>query len=117
MFLVNPSRKLVLAALIVTIPVTIVLNLVFAGTPYLILTSVIIIGSFLVVAVPTIARNGWRLDEPLVQIRGRAVGWLGAVLGVAPGPPPVCGVAQPGRGTVGTAPPEVTRRAWPAPSE
>ncbi|MBU0740838.1 sodium/solute symporter [bacterium] len=82
-FLAGPSRRLVWAALVLTIPITIALNLVFAGTPYLILTSVIIVSAFLVVAVPTIARNGWRPGgERLIKVASRGIGWFGAALGV-----------------------------------
>ncbi len=80
-FLRDPSRRLVWAGLVLTIPITIALNLVFAGTPYLILTSVIIVAAFLVVAVPTIARHGWRLDRRLLTVASPGIGWFGAVLG------------------------------------
>ena len=55
----------------------------FAGTPYLILTSIIIIGAYLVVAAPTMARGNWRPAGPLVVVADRRVGWFGVVLGVA----------------------------------
>lgn len=80
-FLRDPSRRLVWAAMLVTIPVTILVNVAFAGTPYLILTSVIIIGGFLVVAIPTWRRHGWRLQEPMWNVSRPWVGWFGAVLG------------------------------------
>jgi len=81
-FLVNPSRRLVWAGLVLTIPITVALNLIFAETPYLILTSVIIVSAFLVVAVPTIVRNGWRLrGEGLIQVASPVIGWFGVVLG------------------------------------
>ncbi len=80
-FLRSPSRRLVLGGLLLTIPLTVALNLVFAGTPYLILTGVIILAAFAAVALPTIRRNGWRLDESLVKVSDRRIGWLGVVLG------------------------------------
>ena len=79
-FLVRPSRRLVLWAMLVTIPVTIGVNLIWSGTPYLILTMWIILGSYLVVAAPTWWRNGWRVGR-LVQSADRTVGLLGVVLG------------------------------------
>ncbi len=82
-FLARPSRRLVLAALLATIPLTILLNVMFAGTPYLILTSIIIIGAYLVVAAPTMARGNWRPAGPLVVVADRRVGWFGVALGVA----------------------------------
>ena len=82
-FLRYPSRRLVWAAMLATIPVTILVNLIAKDTPYLILTSVIIIAGFLVVAVPTWVRRGWRLDGSLIQVDSPAIGWFGAVLGMA----------------------------------
>jgi solute:Na+ symporter, SSS family len=81
-FLYNPSRKLVLGGLLFTIPLTIAVHLKFSSTPYLILTSVVILVGFLVVAVPTILKNGWRIpDPPLVRIASPGAGWLGLILG------------------------------------
>ena len=82
-FLRDPSRRLVWAGLVLTIPVTIVLNLAFAGTPYLILTSAIILGSFAVVAVPTIARHGWRPRGRMLTVTSPGIGRFGAALGAA----------------------------------
>ncbi len=81
-FLYNPPRKLVLGGLLFTIPFTMAVHLIFADTPYLILTSVVILVGFVVVAVPTIIRNGWRIPPPpLVRISCPGAGWLGLVLG------------------------------------
>lgn len=80
-FLRDPSRRLVLWALLLTIPLTVALNLAFAETPYLILTAAIILAAFLVVALPTFARNGWRLGGPLFHSADRRIGWLGVLLG------------------------------------
>ena len=79
-FLVNPPRKLVLTALIGMVPFTILMNLVFTDTPYLILTGVIIVVGFLVVAVPTIWRNGWLPGNGLIQVADRTAGLMGALL-------------------------------------
>jgi len=82
-FLVNPGRRLVLGALVFMIPFTVLVNLLFADTPYLILTLVIIVVGFAVVAAPTIRRNGWRLaDGPLVTVASPGIGWLGVALGL-----------------------------------
>ena len=81
-FLYNPSRKLVLGGLLATIPLTMAVHLIFDETPYLILTSVVIVVGFLVVAAPTILRHGWRIpDPPLVRISCPGAGWLGVILG------------------------------------
>jgi SSS family solute:Na+ symporter len=80
-FLRDPSRRLVWTGLTATIPLTIALNLLFAETPYLILTLFIILGAFLLVAVPTWIRGGWRLREPIWRVSDRRTGWLGLALG------------------------------------
>jgi len=80
-FLVRPSRRLVLWAMVFTIPFTVTVNLLFPGTPYLILTSIIIGVSFLIVAVPTILSNGWRRPgHSIFQVSDRRLLWLGGVL-------------------------------------
>jgi SSS family solute:Na+ symporter len=81
-FLVNPPRRLVLGALVFMVPFTIVMNRIFAEVPYLILTGIIIVAGLLLVAVPTIARNGWRLPpgERLIRVSDRGAGALGVVL-------------------------------------
>jgi solute:Na+ symporter, SSS family len=81
-FLRDPSRRLVLWALLLTIPITVAVNLIYADTPYLILTSVIILSAFLIVALPTWRRKGWRPEGRLLQVTDRRIGWLGAVLGL-----------------------------------
>ena len=78
-FLKEPPRRLVLGALIFMVPFTVGVNLLWAGTPYLILTSLIIVTGFLVVAVPTWARSGWRVG-PLVESTGALPAGLGALL-------------------------------------
>jgi len=83
-FLVSPPRRLVLAALVLTVPITVVLNLAFRTTPYLILTGVIILAGFLVVAVPTLVRSGWRLPAGTrIHAADARVAWLGAGLALA----------------------------------
>lgn len=82
-FLYRPPRRLVLWGLLATIPITIAVHAIFAGTPYLILTSVVIAVSFLVVAVPTIVRSGWRIpDPPLLRSATPLATSLGVVLSV-----------------------------------
>ncbi len=80
-FLRNPSRRLVLAAVLLTVPMSIVADQVLAGVPYLIVTGTVIVAGILVVAVPTIWRSGWGVaDPPLVRVSDRRVGLLGVVL-------------------------------------
>lgn len=79
-FLERPSRRLVLGALIGMVPFTVAVHLIFAGTPYLILTLWVILAGFLAVAAPTWMRNGWRVSEPLVAVADRRVAWAGVGL-------------------------------------
>jgi SSS family solute:Na+ symporter len=82
-FLVSPPRRLMLAALVLMVPITIGLNLVFRGTPYLILTMVIIVAGFAIVAIPTLMSGGWRLpDDTRILAADSRTGWLGAVLAI-----------------------------------
>lgn len=82
-FLYRPPRRLVLAGLLLTIPVTVVVHGVFSDTPYLILTSVVIVASFAIVAIPTIIRSGWHIPEPpLVRSSSPLAVALGAALTV-----------------------------------
>ncbi len=82
-FLYRPPRRLVLWGLVATIPVTVAVHGFFSDTPYLILTSVVIIASFLIVAVPTwILGGGGIADPPLVRIESRWTGALGVMLAV-----------------------------------
>lgn len=78
-FLKDAPRRLVLAALVFMVPFTVGVNLLWADTPYLILTSLIILTGFLVVAAPTWVRSGWRTGA-LVEVSGTRAAWLGAGL-------------------------------------
>ena len=80
-FLRDPSRRLVWVALVATIPLTVALNLVFADAPYLILTLFIIVGAFLLVALPTWLRSGWRPQGTIWRTADRGVAWFGVLLG------------------------------------
>ncbi len=82
-FLRDPDRRLVWAAFLATLPVTIALNLGLAGTPYLILTTAAILLSFFIVAVPTWLSRGLLPATGLWRVDNRAVGWFGLVLGAA----------------------------------
>jgi SSS family solute:Na+ symporter len=80
-FLRRPSRRLVLAAVLATVPVSILADQVLGGVPYLIVTGIVILAGILMVAVPTIWRQGWGVaDPPLWRPADRRVGWLGLLL-------------------------------------
>jgi solute:Na+ symporter, SSS family len=80
-FLVRPSRWLVTTAFYLTVPLAVLGYYLFPNLPYLILTGIVIILAFLVVAIPTMIQNGVRLKVPLFQVADRRLGYLGAVLG------------------------------------
>ena len=80
-FLRAPSRRLVLAAMLATVPLTVALNLLLPRVPYLILTELIILGALLVVAVPALRGPGPRRpDHPLWTVAGRTPRRLAVVL-------------------------------------
>jgi len=80
-FLVRPSRAWVTTAFYITLPLAVLGYYLFPNLPYLILTGIVIILAFLVVAIPTVLKNGARLKEPLFQVADARLGYLGAFLG------------------------------------
>ena len=82
-FLKSPSRVLVGVTLVASIPLSIAVRVLAPDMPYLIRTGILIVMTFAIVALPTIFRNGWRLDERLVRSSGRDVTWFGAALGAS----------------------------------
>jgi len=82
-FLKSPSRLLVGATLLASIPLSMAVKAMVPGMPYLIRTGVLIVITFAIVAVPTVLRNGWRVGEPLVRSAGRGVAWFGLSLGAS----------------------------------
>jgi len=82
-FLKSPSRLLVGLTLVASIPLSLVFNAVFAQVPYLIRTGILIVATFAIVAIPTLLKNGWRLDEQLIRSSGRGVAWFGGALGAS----------------------------------
>jgi SSS family solute:Na+ symporter len=82
-FLKSPSRLLVGVTLVASIPLGVFFKAVAPDMPYLIRTGLLIVVTFAIVAVPTLFRNGWRLDDRLIRSSGRDVSWFGAALGVS----------------------------------
>ena len=80
-FLRRPAPRLVLAAMLLTVPLSILADRLLPDVPYLITTGGVILVGLLVVAVPTIAVRGWGVaDPPLWRPAERRVGWLGLLL-------------------------------------
>lgn len=80
-FLISPSKRLVLGAMLASIVLYYGMNVAWPEMNYFVRSGWVICGTFALVAVPTIARNGWRIPfEDLVQVSTRRVGWAGAAL-------------------------------------
>jgi SSS family solute:Na+ symporter len=65
-FLLSPSRRLVLGALLFSVPLTYMLKVSMPSMNYFVRAGWIIVLTFGVVAIPTVIRHGWRI--PLRQL-------------------------------------------------
>jgi SSS family solute:Na+ symporter len=72
-FLKSPSRLLVGLTLVASIPLSVVFRVMAPEMPYLIRTGILIVATFAIVALPTLLRNGWRLNDRLIRSSGRDV--------------------------------------------
>jgi SSS family solute:Na+ symporter len=80
-FLIAPSKRLVLGAMLASIVLYYGMNVAWPEMNYFVRSAWVICGTFAMVAVPTIARNGWRIPiKDLVQVSSPRVGWAGAAL-------------------------------------
>ena len=80
-FLIRPSRKLVLGALLASIAMYFGFTLVWPETSYLVRSGWVILLSFGAVAVPTIRRQGWRIPlRELIAAPDKGVARFGAAL-------------------------------------
>ena len=80
-FLIRPSRRLVLGAVFASIPMYLVFTLVWPEMSYLVRSGWVIMLSFSAVAVPTIRRNGWRIPfRDLIAAPDSGVARFGAGL-------------------------------------
>jgi len=83
-FLIRPSRRLVLTALIVTIPSYYLLKVGAPDLNYFVRAAIVISGAFLLVAIPTWLRNGWRISwSKLIEVSGPNAGRFGVALGAS----------------------------------
>jgi len=82
-FLLHPSKRLVLTTLLLSVPLYLVLKLSFPEMNYFVRSSWVIVVTFAAVAIPTIVRNGWRLDQALFVVSHRSVARFGAALAVS----------------------------------
>ena len=80
-FLIRPSRRLVLGALLGSMAMYLGFTLVWPETSYLVRSGWVIVLSFTAVAVPTMMRQGWRIPlRDLVTAPDRGVARFGAGL-------------------------------------
>lgn len=82
-FLLRPSRRLVLATLFSSVLLYLALNIAFPEMNYFVRSSWVIVVTFAAVAIPTIARNGWRLDQALLVVSHPSVARFGTALAVS----------------------------------
>ena len=82
-FLLRPSRRLVLATLFSSVLLYLALDIAFPEMNYFVRSSWVIVVTFAAVAIPTIARNGWRLDQALLVVSHPSVARFGTALAVS----------------------------------
>jgi SSS family solute:Na+ symporter len=80
-FLVNPSKRLVLATFLSSVAVTYLINELFEEMNYFVRSGWVIVLTFAMVAIPTVLRNGWRIPlSDLLLVSSRTVARFGIAL-------------------------------------
>ncbi len=80
-FLVNPSKRLVLATFLASVAITYLMNERFEAMNYFVRSGWVIVLTFCMVAIPTVFRNGWRMPlSDLFLVSNRNVARFGAAL-------------------------------------
>ena len=80
-FLVNPSKRLVLATLLGSVAVTYLISVQFPDMNYFVRSGWTIVLTFALVAVPTMVRNGWRIPlDDLLHVASRNTARFGVGL-------------------------------------
>jgi SSS family solute:Na+ symporter len=80
-FLLSPSRRLVLGALLFSVPLTYMLKVSMPSMNYFVRAGWIIVLTFGVVAIPTVIRHGWRIPlRQLLIVSRKDVAWFGLTL-------------------------------------
>lgn len=80
-FLKNPSRRLVLAAMVLCTVTYFALTQLIPEANYFVRATIVIVSGFLFVAIPTVLANGWRVPiAEIVQSSSRRVTWFGVGL-------------------------------------
>ena len=80
-FLVNPSKRLVLATLLGSVAVTYLISVQFPDMNYFVRSGWTIVLTFALVAIPTMVRNGWRIPlDDLLHVASRNTARFGVGL-------------------------------------
>ena len=75
--LVFPKRKLAFWGFVATLPINLLSRWLFPDMNYLIRALIIIVIAFLIVAIPTILRNGLKPWKEFIQFGDRKTKWYG----------------------------------------
>lgn len=80
-FLINPSKKRVFYVLLASIVITLLLQYLFPDMNYFNRSTVVILTTVLIVAIPTWIHSGWQLEwRKIVTVSHPAIGQLGILL-------------------------------------
>ncbi len=79
-FLLRPSKRLVLATLLLSVPLYLALKVGFPEMNYFVRSGWVIVLTFAAVAIPTVVRNGWRIEQALIEVSHRSVARFGTAL-------------------------------------
>ncbi len=84
MFLYSPSKKLVLATMIGSVFITLIFQTMLPELNYFVRTAWVIVIGFLIIAIPTVVKNGLRLPhDRFVEISDKSVLHFGIILALS----------------------------------
>jgi len=83
-FLINPSRRLVLFTMLLSVLMTYIFKSIFPEMNYFIRTAWVIVISFMIIAIPTFMRNGWNFQaKGLLVVSHHSVAKFGLLLAMS----------------------------------
>ncbi len=84
MFLYSPSKRVVLATMIGSVFITLIFQTSLPELNYFVRTAWVIIIGFLIVAIPTVIKNGFRLpSDTFIEVSHRSVLHFGIILALS----------------------------------
>ena len=84
MFLYAPNRRLVLFTMIFSIILTYIFQTALSEINYFVRTSWVIVIGFLIIAIPTILKNGFRLpSDKFIEVSHKSVLYFGIILALS----------------------------------